>query len=221
MLRAVLPDTVAVEEAFTDPPEAELYPEEAALVRDAVDKRRREFTTVRHCARRALGTLGLPPGPVLPDRYGAPRWPARVVGSLTHCHGYRAAALAHGTSVTMLGIDAEPHGPLPKGVLEAIALPAERAWTQSAPAGTHWDRLLFSAKESVYKAWYPHTGQRLGFEDAELRFDPARGAFTARLLAPPPALPSSRPPLPRTLGGRWLTGKGLVVTAVVVTPPNA
>lgn len=221
MLRTLLPEGVAVDEAFTDPPGAELYPEEAVLVRNAVEKRRREFTTVRYCARRALGALGLPPGPVLPDRHGAPRWPARVVGSLTHCDGYRAAALAHGTDVTMLGIDAEPHAPLPDGVLEAIALPAERAWTTSAPPGTHWDRLLFSAKESVYKAWYPHTGQRLGFEDAELRFDPAGGTFTARLLAPPPAWPPGRPPLPRLLTGRWLVGNGLAVTTVVTTPRPA
>lgn len=221
MLRALLPGGVAVEETFTDPPGAELYPEEAVLVRDAVEKRRAEFTTVRYCARRALSTLGLPPAPVVPDRHGAPRWPAGVVGSLTHCHGYRAAALARGTDVTMLGIDAEPHAPLPDGVLEAIGLPSEQAWTESAPPGTHWDRLLFSAKESVYKAWYPHTGQRLGFEDAELRFEPARGTFTARLLARPPAQPPDRPPLPRTLDGRWLTGNGLAVTAVVVTPPCA
>ncbi|MFE7778362.1 4'-phosphopantetheinyl transferase [Streptomyces sp. NPDC057445] len=214
MLSRLLPGGVVVE-CFGDPPEAELYPEEAALVRNAVEKRRKEFTTVRYCARQALRRLGLPAGPVLPDLHGAPRWPAQVVGSLTHCEGYRAAALAYGTDLTMLGIDAEPHEPLPVGVLEVIARPAERIWIRSAPPGLHWDRLLFSAKESVYKAWYPYTGQRLGFEDAELRFDPA-GTFTARLPAWPPARGHGRRPVPDRLTGRWLVGGGLALTAVAV-----
>jgi 4'-phosphopantetheinyl transferase EntD len=218
LLSRLLPGGVTVVEAFDDPPEAELYPEEASLVRNAVEKRRKEFTTVRHCARRAMRELGLRPGPILPDRYGAPRWPATVVGSLTHCGGYRAAALAHQTELTMLGIDAEPHAPFPDEILEAIARPAEQAWIRSAPLGVHWDRLLFSAKESVYKAWYPHTGQRLRFEDAELSFAPAAGTFTARLLAPPPAGTPGRPSLPDRLIGRWLLSEGLVLTAVVVTP---
>ncbi|MEV7612148.1 4'-phosphopantetheinyl transferase superfamily protein [Streptomyces sp. NPDC089799] len=216
MLKRILPSGVAVVESFGDPPEAVLYPEEALLVRNAVEKRRKEFTTVRYCARRALGQLGLPPGPVLPDRWGAPCWPATVVGSLTHCEGYRAAALAYGTDVTMLGIDAEPHAPLPRGTLEAVASPAERMGVRSAPAGTHWDRLLFSAKESVYKAWYPHTGQRLEFEDAEIGFEPAAGTFRARLLVRPEG--SGPRSLPSVLRGRWLVRDGLVVTVVAVTP---
>ena len=77
MLRRLPPSGVAVAESFCDPPEAELYPEEAALVRNAVEKRCREFVTVRYCARRALAELGLPPGPVLPDRHGAPAGPRR------------------------------------------------------------------------------------------------------------------------------------------------
>ncbi|WP_373299994.1 hypothetical protein [Streptomyces xantholiticus] len=39
------------------------YPEEAVLVSNAVDARRREFTTVRHCARRAMCEPGLPGAP--------------------------------------------------------------------------------------------------------------------------------------------------------------
>ncbi|MGW7369912.1 4'-phosphopantetheinyl transferase family protein [Streptomyces sp. NPDC054841] len=218
MLRRLLPSGVAVVESFWDPPDVELYPEEAALIRKSVEKRRKEFTTVRYCARRALTELGQSPGPVLPDRHGAPLWPAAVIGSLTHCDGYRAAALAHGNQSMMLGIDAEPHGPLPSGVLEAIALPAERAWIGSAPAGTHWDRLLFSAKESVYKAWYPRTGERLSFEDAELHFDTLAGTFTAHLRARPAAGTSGQPLLPRQLTGRWLVERGLVVTAVATSP---
>ena len=54
-----------------------------------------------------------------------PLWPAGVVGSITHCDGYRAAAVARATDLATVGIDAEPHEPLPDGVLAAIALPAE------------------------------------------------------------------------------------------------
>ncbi|PZS40918.1 MAG: 4'-phosphopantetheinyl transferase, partial [Pseudonocardiales bacterium] len=94
MIEKILPDGVASVEAFRDPPDAVLYPGEAELITRAVDKRRREFRTVRHCARQALRQLGLPPAPVLRGERGEPKWPAGVVGSMTHCAGYRAAAVA-------------------------------------------------------------------------------------------------------------------------------
>jgi 4'-phosphopantetheinyl transferase EntD len=81
-------------EAFDDPPDGVLFPEEAAISR-AVEKRRRDFRTVRHCSRRALRELGVPPTAVAPGERRKPVWPPGVVGSLTHCTGYRAAAVAH------------------------------------------------------------------------------------------------------------------------------
>ena len=33
-----------------------------------------------------------------------------------------------------------------------------------------WDRLTFSAKESVYKAWFPTYGKWLDFTDCEVMF---------------------------------------------------
>ncbi|MCM2413084.1 4'-phosphopantetheinyl transferase superfamily protein [Streptomyces sp. RKAG290] len=219
MLERILPSCAAVVESRVDPPEAELYPQEAALVTRAVASRRREFTTVRHCARLAMSELGLPPGPVLPGRHGAPQWPGRTVGSLTHCAGFRGAALARDTDITMLGIDAEPHSPLRAGLLDAIALPREKlrlADHRVRHPEVCWDRLLFSAKESVYKAWNPRTGQRLGFEDADIVFAPDTMTFTARLLVPRPAAPAGTPPLPDRLDGRWLVGGGLVLTAIAV-----
>ncbi len=218
MLESLLPAGVVVAEAFDDPSGLELYPQEAALIANAVESRRREFTTVRHCARRALAELGLPAGPVLPGPHGAPRWPDQVVGSLTHCTGYRGAALALGSRIALLGIDAEPAGPLPKGVLESIALAGElrRVADQLAVAPQlPWDRILFSAKEAVYKAWYPRTGQRLEFEDADIRIDPQNGTFTADLLAPAPVSPAG-PPLPRRLHGGWLVRDALVLTAIAM-----
>ena len=94
MIEAILPAEAAAEEAFSDPPGVALFPEEEAVIAKAVDKRRREFTTARACARAALARLGLPPVPIVPGLRGAPQRPDGVVGSMTHCAGYRACAVA-------------------------------------------------------------------------------------------------------------------------------
>ncbi|NDZ87966.1 4'-phosphopantetheinyl transferase, partial [Streptomyces sp. SID10115] len=76
---------VTVVETHEDPADAVLFPAEEAVVANAVDKRRKEFTTVRHCARTALARIGVPAAPILPGHRGAPGWPDGVVGSMTHC----------------------------------------------------------------------------------------------------------------------------------------
>jgi 4'-phosphopantetheinyl transferase EntD len=225
-MRRLLPETVAVCEVHGDLTEPPLFPTEEAVVEKAVDKRRREFATGRRCARRALAELGCPPVPLLPDRRGAPSWPDGVVGAISHCPGYRVAAVARTADLAALGIDAEPAEPPPDGVLKAVSLPAELtdlaplAWEQPA---VPWGRLLFSAKESVYKAWSPHAGRMLGFKDAQLRLavepDAAgpgvRGTFTARLLVPlPPAVAAVTGPAGE-FTGRWMVDDGLVLTAVL------
>jgi 4'-phosphopantetheinyl transferase EntD len=207
LLGALLPPAVRLAEAYGELPDARLLPEEEPLVAWAVERRRAEFTTARGCARRALAELGIPPGPVLSGPAREPLWPAGVVGSLTHCAGYRAAAVARRTDVASLGIDAEPDLPLPDGVLDRVALVAERQAIGGLPAGVRWDRLLFSAKESVYKAWYPLTGRWLGFQDATVEIDPA-GSFRARLLA--------GDAYPTGFAGRWAVRDGLLGTAVVL-----
>ena len=216
MLAEILPPEVMAAEAFGDLPDAVLFPAEEAVIARAVDKRRREFTTARACARAALARLGLPPAAILPGAAGAPQWPPGVVGSMTHCAGYRGSAVAWARDVLALGLDAEPDAPLPEGVLGTVAVAEERAalraLAQAAPAPC-WDRLLFSAKESVYKAWFPLTGRWLGFEDAVITFDAAGGTFAARLLVPGPRLDGR---LLTGFTGRWLARDGLVLTAIAV-----
>ncbi|BCJ55467.1 putative 4'-phosphopantetheinyl transferase [Actinoplanes sp. NBRC 14428] len=211
MIERILPASVRSAHAREDPPSATLYPAEEELVARAVPKRRAEFTTVRHCARQALASLGEPPAPILRGDRGAPIWPAGVVGSLTHCAGYRAAAVAHAADVAGIGIDAEVHGPLPAGVLDLVSLPGEREHLSAlaAGSGTWWERLLFSAKESVYKVWFPRTGEWLGFEEAAVTFHPEAGSFTARLLRTGPFT---------ELHGRFLVDDGIVLTAIVLDP---
>ncbi|MFI9027921.1 4'-phosphopantetheinyl transferase [Streptomyces sp. NPDC053560] len=217
MIDKLLPAPVVTAETFHDAPVSEMFPEEWALVAQAVPKRQLEFGTVRGCAREALGRLGFAPAPLLPGADRAPRWPDGVVGALTHCDGYRAAAVARATDVLTLGLDAEPHAPVSDpGVLELIALPGERAEVARLTAlvpEVCWDRLLFSAKESVFKAWYPLARRWLGFEDARITLDPTDATFTARLLVPGPVAEGREL---TGFTGRWLIESGLVTTAVVV-----
>ncbi|MEU4626363.1 4'-phosphopantetheinyl transferase superfamily protein [Actinoplanes sp. NPDC023801] len=219
MIESILPAAVAAAEAFEDPPRATLFPEEELLVSEAVGKRRAEFTTGRWCARQAMQRLGHRPAPILPGPRGEPQWPAGLVGSITHCAGYRAAVVAPAAVVSTVGIDAEPHDAMPDGVFEAVSLPAERdriAALRREHPGVHWDRMLFSAKESVYKAWYPLTERWLDFDDASVTFNPGKGTFTAALKVTGPRLNGKSL---TGFTGHWLVDRGLVVTSIAVPAP--
>ncbi|TJZ57353.1 4'-phosphopantetheinyl transferase superfamily protein [Streptomyces piniterrae] len=216
MIRGILPAPVASAEVFRDLPHAVLFPGEEAAIRGAPEARRTEFRTVRHCARTALGELGLAPVPILPGPRREPQWPEGIVGSMTHCAGYRAAAVARAGDIASLGIDAEPHEALPDGMLPAVARPEEvdrLAGLYVRRPEVHWDRLTFSAKESVYKAWFPLARRWLGFHDASLTLHPDRRTFDV-------SLHDNRLPLGgrslTTLSGRWTVEDGLIATCVVV-----
>lgn len=215
--QAVTSDAVASAEVYSDPPDLAPLPEEAPLIAKSVAKRRNEFLSARYCARLALSELGVPPAPILKGDKGEPCWPDGIVGSLTHCQGFRGAVVARRDHVRSMGIDAEPHDVLPDGVLPAISLPAERVQLGALPSGLHWDRILFCAKEATYKAWFPLTHRWLGFEDAHITFavesSGTAGTFTSRILIDPAA--EHGPPLTE-LRGRWSVADGLALTGIVL-----
>jgi enterobactin synthetase component D / holo-[acyl-carrier protein] synthase len=205
MIADILPAGVVAAESFGPPGDGKLFPGEAAAIATASPGRRAEFAAGRAVARAALASLGAPAGPVLPGQAGEPRWPVGVLGSITHCAGYRACAVTWARGMAAIGIDAEPCRALPDGLLEEVAGAAERAWLtelSAASPGVPWDRVLFCAKEAGYKAWYTRTGQRPALRGMTVQVSTA-GAFAA-------ALPSA------SLTGRWLVSGGLIVTAVTV-----
>ncbi len=227
MIERILPGGVESAELFADPADAELFPEEQLQIARAVARRRAEYASVRHCARTAMARLGVEPTALPKGDKGAPQWPRGLVGSMTHTDGYRAAALGFALQVRSVGIDAEQNGPLPEGVLGSVSLATERDriaaldGAGAGPPGVHLDRVLFSAKESTYKAWYPLTHRWLGFEDADIALtcdadsdgSVVTGRFRSRILVPGHAVAGA--PL-EILEGRWIVAGGLVVTAIVV-----
>ncbi len=191
----------------------EVFAEEMEIVRNAVVGRRQEFIGGRRCAHKALARLGLDVVPILSGANREPLWPSGVVGSITHCHGFYAAAVAASSQIAAIGIDAEVCGQLPYDVLSLVSSEQERRSIAMLPDYTHWDRLIFSAKESVYKAWFPVMKRWLGFEDVEISFEPDQGTFYAKLFAGPMVL-GRRSLL--TLEGCFLIEDGRMLTAVVV-----
>jgi len=209
----VRPGVVAVE-AFADDPSEPVLLEEEEYVAKAVPSRRREFATARRCAREALAELGFPPAPIGVGPGREPLWPVGVVGAITHCPGYRAAAVS--TRLAAIGIDAEPDEPLPPGVIDHITAEGEGdmlAGLMHVEPSINWGRLLFSAKESVYKAWYPLMRCYLGYEQASLTIDPLAGTFHARLRTESPTTGGGRL---TSLDGGFKVANGLILTAVVV-----
>ena len=221
MIETVLPPGVAHAETFGDVADAVLLSgrggggrpgggEATPGVRHRAPLRPTGARTASVCPRRRC----------CPGERGAPQWPAGVVGSMTHCAGYRAAAVARATTLWTLGIDAEPHDALPAGVLPLVSLAAERELLARLAAerpGVRWDRLLFCAKEAVYKAWFPLARRWLDFEQAAITLT-ADGRVSARLLIDGPVVAGA----PVTgFTGRWLVERGLAVVAVAMPVDHA
>jgi 4'-phosphopantetheinyl transferase EntD len=214
MIERLVPAGVVAVEAFRDDPGDEVFTGEEGVVGNAVLSRRREFVTARRCAREALGSLGHPAVPIGRGPGREPLWPSGVVGSITHCDGYRAAMVAPAGVLAGVGLDAEPNAPLDESVIPMVRSPAEAermAGLYHADSTVAWDRLLWSAKESVYKVWYPLTGRWLDFLDADLTVDRLTRTFAARLLVPGDRLDGG-PPL-TVLNGRFTVSGELIAAA--------
>lgn len=190
-----------------------LAAEEAVLIR-AVECRRREFRAGRHHARIALRQLGCPDRPILRAEDRRPLWPAGYVGSISHSRHFSAAIAAPASAYLGLGLDLELATPLEPEHHRFIARPEERAALAEplhTPKGP-LDRakLVFSAKEALFKAVYPVTRQWFGFQEATLEIHPATYRFTAYLHIPGP---------PCRLHGCWTVAEGHVLTTVTLPHP--
>ena len=209
-------------------PEVGLYPEEAALIVNAVLARRQQFTAGRCLARRAWQALGREPEPLLNDAQRVPRWPAGLVGTITHTHAWCGAAVAFANEVSGLGADVEAATPLEPGLWDRVCRPEEREFLHALPAERSGllAKGVFSAKESIYKALYPSVRVFLDFQGMSLELEPSppgngatSGAEAGATWRWQPTLQSAWGPfLPghRFPTGRLWLDRELIVSAVVL-----
>lgn len=196
-----------------------LYPEEASCIPNAAPFRRREFAQGRLCARQALAELGIRNFPLLTGKDRRPIWPQGIVGSLTHCGGYCAVAVTRADSFSGLGIDVEAAEPLGRDLIPLVCVEQEISRLQESPESTRGvlAKLLFSAKESVFKCVYPLTGVFLDFQDCEIRLEREGGTFAAVLTSP--HLP--QPMKTFELEGRFALDHRYLFTGIVLSSASA
>ena len=163
-----MPGIVIGHRLISDSDECSLLPEEAGAFAGGVIKGRRASGAARIVARALLAQLGCSSTTALPKSIsGAPIWPQGIVGSLAHDSRFAIAAVGRRHDVAALGIDIEPADELPFE-LDLIATPRERLKIGS---DRHIGRLLFTAKEAVYKAVHPLDNVFLEHHDVEIDFD--------------------------------------------------
>ena len=135
------------------------------------------FSSGRRVAREALRAIGVVDWPI--TRQGrAPVWPSNVVGSIAHSRALALAATARTAAFSGVGVDIEAPGRVTAKLAERVLTPAER----SRLPDLEWRTALFSAKEAVYKAVNPQTGEYLALGDVEITLD--GHTFQARTTRP-------------------------------------
>jgi 4'-phosphopantetheinyl transferase EntD len=209
---ALLPTGIAVFETRELAPLETLLADERAAIVSAVPKRAAEYATGRRCARQAMASMGIHGFPLLANSDRSPIWPSEIVGSITHTEGFCAAAAGRRDRFAGIGIDAEITGNLGMELWPTVFTGGEIDWLerlfprQRAAMAT----VLFSAKESFYKAQYSLTGAWLEFHSAVVSVE--GNTWNLNLIERQGAL--ARPRFP--VSGRFVVHGQLVLTAIAL-----
>lgn len=179
--RPLFSDRVAM--AWTDPraPMPRLMGDEVLSVEQVAPARAREFGAGRAAARAAMEMLGQCPRPVLQGEDRAPVWPPGLTGSITHSARDCLAVVTDDPDIRALGLDLEPASALDAALWPVICTPSEIDWLASLGPSQrgHFAKLIFSAKEAVYKAQYVLSRTLLEFHDVTLSINLASNTFDA------------------------------------------
>ena len=136
------------------------------------DSRKEHYRSGRICAGEVLSKLGTLGQPVLRDpQTREPLWPEGISGAITHSGNWAAAAAGKTSDVSGIGIDLEDlERQVDSRISRHVCIPEEQKWLQECGEDFLEQNLkiIFSAKESIFKAFFPYTRTYLHFHDARI-----------------------------------------------------
>ena len=134
--------------------------------------RKEHYRSGRICAGEVLSKLGTLGQPVLRDpQTREPLWPEGISGAITHSGKWAAAAAGKTSDVSGIGIDLEDlERQVDSRISRHVCIPEEQKWLQECEEDFLEQNLkiIFSAKESIFKAFFPYTRTYLHFHDARI-----------------------------------------------------
>ncbi|MAJ48259.1 MAG: hypothetical protein CL937_00930 [Deltaproteobacteria bacterium] len=134
--------------------------------------RKEHYRSGRICAGEVLSKLGTLGQPVLRDpQTREPLWPEGISGAITHSGKWAAAAAGKTSDVSGIGIDLEDlERQVDSRISRHVCIPEEQKWLQECGEDFLEQNLkiIFSAKESIFKAFFPYTRTYLHFHDARI-----------------------------------------------------
>ena len=134
--------------------------------------RKEHYRSGRICAGEVLSKLGTIGQPVLRDpQTREPLWPEGISGAITHSGNWAAAAAGKTSDVSGIGIDLEDlERQVDSRISRHVCIPEEQKWLQECGEDFLEQNLkiIFSAKESIFKAFFPYTRTYLHFHDARI-----------------------------------------------------
>lgn len=159
-----------------------LRPGERECVLHAPPARQEEFATGRWCARKLLKKMGRENHTLLKGDEGDVSWPPGVCGSVSHTRGAWCALAALTRDYRSLGIDIEAMDrKISPGAQSFILNPDEEVWLSALPERRDFFvKLLFCAKESIFKLLFPLVRKKFYFRAVSLCL-PGPSVFSAFL----------------------------------------
>lgn len=154
----------------------------------AVPKRQAEFLAGRYAAREAMRCSGIDanhPETVHVGPQRSPIWPSEYIGSITHTDNKAICVITSFNTDVQIGVDYETY------LSELVACEVNSnihtkeeslVLTEQGISTSIATTIIFSAKESLFKALYPKVGEYFGFDYATVRYcDVSSGCLTLRL----------------------------------------
>lgn len=174
-----------VKTPFEGKQDVRAFPDEMeSLGSRAVRARQDRFVRGRLAAHEAIRELGGRPSPIKAGPMREPIWPGAYVGSISHVSEFSVALVADSKECKGVGVDVEELARSSE-IESFVTRPEEASWLDNAVASSSrqdWLVALFSAKESLYKAFYPLVGRFFGFDAASLA--PSGSGLKATFVSP-------------------------------------